>query len=71
MDKKEVAYSENRKNQRTEFFHDIDLLDADTFFDKYFPSTIKVKVLGIVRYTTYRLGIYRTLKKIWDYFKNH
>ena len=71
LDKKEVAYSENRKNQRTEFFHDIDLLDADTFFDKYFPSTIKVKILGIVRYTTYRLGIYRTLKKIWDYFKNH
>lgn len=68
--KKEVAYSENKEGLRKEFFEDIDELNVDVFFNKYFPFTMKVRFLGYIRYLSYRLGIYRVLKKVWNLYKN-
>lgn len=69
--KHEVAYSENKANLREDFFADIDIMDANDFFNKYFPNSFKVKMLATSRMMSYRLGIYNTLKKIWNHYKNN
>lgn len=70
LSKREVAYSEKKENMREQFFADIDKLDSDTFFNKYFPNTAKVKLLGTARIMSYRLGFYKILKKICNVIKN-
>lgn len=67
---KEKAYSETVKGNREEFFRDLNSLDAEELFHKYFPYTLKVRFLQYARYMSLKLGIYKTLKKVWDLIKN-
>ena len=68
--KKERAYAEKLKIDRNQFFVDLDSLGADAFFEKYFPTSMKVRFLGAVRLFSYRIGIYNVLKKVWNIYKN-
>ena len=68
--KKERAYSETAKGNREEFFKDLNSLDPEEAFHKYFPYTLKVRFLQYARYMSLKLGIYEVLKKVWNFIKN-
>lgn len=70
VSKREVAYSEKVDGKRRDFFEDLHKMEAEAFFNKYFPATLKVKVLGTARLLCYRLGIYKMVKQIWNHYKN-
>lgn len=53
---------------REQFFKDINSMETEKFFNKYFPDTIKVKLERITRKITIKLNIYSALKKAYNYF---
>lgn len=65
----ERAYQEKVALPRKEFFEDIHVMYTDVFFQKYFPETPKVKMLGFVRQMTYRTGTYKFAKSVWNKVK--
>ncbi|MPN23872.1 hypothetical protein SDC9_171265 [bioreactor metagenome] len=67
---KERAYSETPKGNREDFFRDLNSIDAEEVFHKYFPYTLKVRLLQYGRYISFKMGIYKVLKKVWDFIKN-
>lgn len=68
--KKERAYSEKIDIDRKQFFNDIEEMESDAFFKKYFPETPKVKILERGRLFCYKVGIYNLAKNAWNKLKN-
>lgn len=50
---------------RDQFMQDATVMDCEELFDKYFPSTFKVKAEHCLRLICYKLGIYSIVKKAY------
>lgn len=61
---KEMLYSVKLPEKRKDFFYDINILDEEEFFNKYFPNNLKVKLKRIARITLIKAGIYKQTKKV-------
>jgi Pyruvate/2-oxoacid:ferredoxin oxidoreductase delta subunit len=69
-DKKKKKSYKMKNVDKADFYKDAHDMDASHFFNKYFPDTFKIYVLHMLRMVTYKLKIYRVLKRyIWDKFK--
>lgn len=63
-------HSEHASISRKEFFESLHEKTATETFAKYFPYTMKIRVLQYGRYITYRLGIYKVMKTVWQKVRN-
>ena len=45
------------------FYQDLDKLTPKQFFGKYAPLSAKIQILRYGRMVTYKLGIYKTIRK--------
>lgn len=61
---KEMLQSVEMNEKRTNFFKDLNEVNEEEFFKKWFPDTIKVKVERTARVTMARTGVYKCIKKI-------
>lgn len=61
---KEMLQSVEMNEKRTNFFKDLNEMNEEEFFKKWFPDTIKVKVERTARVTMARTGVYKCIKKI-------
>ncbi len=61
---KEMVRPTKRGEKREAFFADLNAMDADACFKKYFPMTPRVRVEKFVRNTSERLGIYKHVKRL-------
>lgn len=61
---KEMLQSVEMNEKRTKFFKDLNEMNEEEFFKKWFPDTIKVKVERTARVTMARTGVYKCIKKI-------
>ena len=61
---KEMYFSVSKNQNRENFFKDINQLEEEEFFNKYFPDNIKVKVERTIRKVLAKLGIYNKIKKV-------
>ncbi len=61
---KEMTNSVNLPEKRKDFFADINKLDEEAFFKKYFPDSLKVKVERFIRITLIKTGIYKKVKTL-------
>ena len=59
---RELKESPIPNDNREKFFYDINCLNADVFFEKYFPDSIKVKIERTGRKILIKTGIYDQLK---------
>lgn len=68
---RERAYEEKVDlKYRENFFQELHIETPEVVFEKYMPYTLKIAVLQYGRMITYKLGVYKSLKKIWNYVKN-
>ena len=51
--------------KREQFFRDYRVMDALSFFSKWFPVNWKVKLNAFVRLSAHRLGIYTLAKRMF------
>lgn len=61
---KEMFYSVAPNPKREQFIMDMQEMDGKDLLNKYFPETLRVKAERFVRYASYKLGIYKQVKKI-------
>lgn len=61
---KEMLNSVEMNEERILFFKDLNELDENTFFEKWFPDSIKVKIERNIRIFMAKTGIYKSVKKI-------
>ena len=61
---REMYYSVNKNNKREQFFIDINKMDVQQFFKKYFPDNLRVKLERNIRKILVKTGIYSKTKKI-------
>lgn len=61
---KEMLNSVEMNEKRILFFKDLNELDENTFFEKWFPDSIKVKIERNIRIFMAKTGIYKSVKKI-------
>ena len=61
---REMYYSVNKNNKREQFFIDINKMDVQQFFKKYFPDNLRVKLESNIRKILVKTGIYSKTKKI-------
>ncbi len=65
--KKKKSINNPLDSNKNIFYEDAHEMEAVNFFDKYFPYTLKIRALHYVRLVSYKLKIYRFLKKyVWD-----
>ena len=50
--------------KREDFFKDYKSMDFDTFINKWFPTTWKVRLNSFLRITAFRLGVYNESKRL-------
>lgn len=62
---KELTQSAIPNNKRDAFFYDLNILDSEIFFNKYFPITPRHKIEKTARLLSYHLGIYSLMKKVF------
>ena len=62
---KEMFYSVSVNPKRDAFFTDLNILDTETCFRKYFPITLRHRLEKQVRLWTVRLGLYKHMKKLF------
>ena len=62
---KEMQESVKADERRQAFFEDANRISGEELFQKYFPSTFRVKAEHCIRLTCYRLGIYSVAKKLY------
>ena len=62
---KEMFHSVSMNPKREAFFVDLNLLDAEVCFHKYFPVTLRHRLEKQARLWTARLGLYKYIKKIF------
>ncbi len=60
----ELTKLTKRGERRADFFADINSMEAEECFRKYFPMTAKVKLEKFVRNTSERMGIYKHVKRL-------
>lgn len=63
---KEIFEPSKRNPKRNEFMADLNRIDAESLFEKYFPNTIKVKIKRFVRIALYKLRIYKFIKNFYS-----
>lgn len=63
---KEIFEPSKRNPKRDEFMADLNILDAEKLFKKYFPNTIKVKIKRFIRIALYKLRIYKFVKNLYS-----
>ncbi|WP_295940075.1 Coenzyme F420 hydrogenase/dehydrogenase, beta subunit C-terminal domain [uncultured Alistipes sp.] len=57
--------------RREAFFNDLNAMEPEACFAKYFPVTLKVRLEHALRLASHRLGIYQFVKKVYKvFFKN-
>lgn len=61
---KEMFYPTEKSPKREQFFIDMQNMNGKDLFNNYFPETFRVRSERFVRVTSYRLGIYKQMKKI-------
>lgn len=61
---KEMLHSVNVNSNRKKFFEDINSLNEEEFFKKWFPDSIKVKLERFTRVIMAKTGIYSAVKKM-------
>ena len=66
----ERAFEEKATCNRDAFYHDLHLYSPEKVFGQYMPYTPKIAILQCGRMITYKLGVYKYLKKVWNYIKN-
>lgn len=62
---KEMTQSVKMNERREQFFLDLNSMNADELFKKYFPNNTKSKLERIIRLLCYKLGIYSLAKKVY------
>lgn len=62
---REMYHSVSVNSKRESFFHDLNTMDAELCFQKYFPITMRHRIEKQVRLWSARLGIYKHAKKIF------
>lgn len=62
---KELTNSVTVSPKRDEFFSDMQTFTENELFNKYFPLTRKVKIEKLARDFSYKLGIYRLMRKTY------
>lgn len=67
---KEMFQSVENNPQRNQFFEDANNLNGEQLFSKYFPETFRVKAEHNIRILCYKLGIYSSMKKFYNFIKN-
>ena len=60
---REMYYSVNKNNKREQFFIDINKMDVQQFFKKYFPDNLRVKLERNIRKILVKTGIYKNCKE--------
>lgn len=65
---REMFHSVPNNPKREAFFNDLDTMESETFFKKWFPITWKVRLNSFVRITCHKLGIYTFAKKFFLLF---
>mgnify|MGYP004501953803 CR=1 FL=1 len=68
--KYERAFEEKTNCNRDAFYRDLHMYSPERVFDQYMPYTLKTAILQYGREITYKLGIYKYMKKIWNNIKN-
>lgn len=63
---KEIFEPSKQNPKRDEFMADLNILDAEKLFKKYFPNTIKVKIKRFIRIALYKLRIYKFVKNLYS-----
>lgn len=67
----ERAYEEKKNLQVKEsFYKDLHEQEPEHVFNRYMPYTVKIAILQYGRMFTLKLGIYKSLKKVWNKVKN-
>ena len=67
----EKAYEEKIDLRlRENFFEDLHCKPVQEVFNEYMPYTLKIMMLQYGRMITYRVGLYKWVKQIWDRIKN-
>lgn len=61
---KEMLHSVNLPIKRKSFFEDINKMEEDEFFKKYFPDSIKVKLERTIRVFLAKTGLYKKIKSL-------
>lgn len=61
---REMVKSVPSNPNREQFFADAAIMESATFFKKWFPDTLKVKIERFIRCTTEKLGIYAPVKRL-------
>ena len=49
---------------RVQYFEDMNRMDAVSFFNKYYPDSVRTRILRVGRVVTCRLGIHDTCKRL-------
>lgn len=62
---REMYYSIPMNPKRTQFFNDLNNMRGADFFQKWFPTTFKVRCNAWVRLFCYKIGIYTFAKRIF------
>ena len=60
---KEMYNSVSMNSKRKEFFKDINNMEEEAFFNKYFPNSLKVRTEKVIRKNLAKTKIYKTTKK--------
>ena len=63
-DVKEMLHSVKLPNKRIDFFRDLNLMNEDVFFKKYFRDTTKIKIERNCRLFLIKSGMYKNVKRI-------
>lgn len=67
---KEMFESVEKHPKREAFFEDLQVMDGDAVFRKYFPNTMKVRAEHLIRIACNKLGIYAVIKRVFVYLFN-
>ena len=62
---KEIFESVAAHEKREQFFQDAGVMSGEELFNKYFPTTVRVKIEHAVRMAFFKLGIYKAAKKVF------
>lgn len=62
---KEMYHSVSFNPKRNNFFHDLEMMDVEECFHKYFPITLRHRLEKQARLWSNRLGIYKWMKKLF------
>lgn len=68
-DVKEIDTSVKFNLKRDNFFKDLQVLNTDDLFNKYFKETLKIKIERIIRRLSAKIGLYSFVRNIYNKIK--